>query len=90
MHNVYIYYLLGGDSKYVVIQNSKGIQIPLKVVNQPKPATSNIQIVKTHSNVQLLKPNTSTSEGSPTLIQLSPGVNQATTPTKTKFIVKSE
>lgn len=86
-----------GDGKYVVIQNSKGVQIPLKVVTQPKTVTTsqtttttnNIQIVKAPSTV-LVKPSTSvaTKDGTQTF-QISSSNNQGITgTTKTKFIVK--
>lgn len=81
----------------MVIQNSKGIQIPLKVVNQPKPgtvvttqsSTNNIQIVKS-SSMQLLKPNT---DGGPTMLQISPAASHqaGTSAIKQKqYIVQGE
>lgn len=88
-----------GDGKYVVIQNSKGVQIPLKVVTQPKTVTTsqttttttnNIQIVKAAPSTVLVKPSTSvaTKDGSQTF-QISSSNNQAIAgTTKTKFIVK--
>lgn len=88
-----------GDGKYVVIQNSKGVQIPLKVVTQQKTVTTsqtttttnNIQIVKAPNTV-LVKPSTSvaTKDGTQTF-QISSSNNQGITgTTKTKFIVKGK
>lgn len=82
---------LSADGKIVLIQNSKGLQIPLKVVTQPKPNATvsvpsnspaqqqnNVQIVKNF----VMKTNPTTSAQEPSkLVQASPK--------KTKFIVKS-
>jgi hypothetical protein len=86
------------DGKIVLIQNSKGLQIPLKVVTQPKPSTTtaannttsnpsqnNIQVVK---NI-IVKTNSpaSTQQETQKIVQVTSAPQ--TSPTKTKFIVKS-
>jgi hypothetical protein len=86
------------DGKIVLIQNSKGLQIPLKVVTQPKPSTTtaannttsnpsqnSIQVVK---NI-IVKTNSpaTTPQETQKIVQVTSAPQ--TSPTKTKFIVKS-